>query len=95
MFGAVYPGQIYPGQSYPVYAGGSPTLEQSAFRFRNDDGSEAAATWAAAQNANHSVAQGVTVRLRVQVNGSNDPASALFQLEYRVSGSSDPWSVVS
>jgi hypothetical protein len=44
------------------------TLDQSRFRWRNDDGSETSATWAAAENANITEDAGVTKRLRVQVD---------------------------
>ena len=35
-----------------------PTLTQSRFRWRNDDGSETGATWAAAENTNISAPLG-------------------------------------
>jgi hypothetical protein len=41
-------------------------LTQSAFRFRNDDGSESAASWKAAQNTATTIAVGERFRLRVR-----------------------------
>lgn len=66
----------------------SPTLTQSAYRWRNDDGSETTATAAAAQNTDITVATGVTKRLRVQVQAVNNPAATAFKLQYRKVGGS-------
>ncbi len=63
-----------------------PTLEQEGFRFRNDDGSEAAATWRQAQDVNDTIAKDTNIRLRVLVNATGDPASNQYQLEYRKVG---------
>lgn len=46
----------------------SDTIDQSRFRWRNDDGSETSATWAAAENTNITEDVGVTKRLRVQLD---------------------------
>jgi hypothetical protein len=64
------------------------TLEQEGFRFRNDDGSETAATWAASQDTNVSRATNLNTRLRVLVNASDDPDAAQYQLEYKKSSDS-------
>lgn len=61
---------------------------QEGFRWRNDDGSESAATWAAAQDTNITEDKNITKRLRVLVNATGDPASTSFQLE--VKKSTDP-----
>jgi hypothetical protein len=65
------------------------SLEQEGFRFRDDDGSEAAATWRQTQDANDSVARSVNERLRVLINATGDPASQNYQLEVRKAGSLD------
>lgn len=65
--------------------GGAATLTQEGFRFRNDDGSESAATWAAAQDAGATAATGTTVRVRVLVDATGDPAATQYQLETKLS----------
>lgn len=65
-------------------------LEQSAFRFRNDDGSETTATWAAAANTNINLGRSLTRRVRVQSNATGDPASFRRLIEYRAVGD-DGW----
>lgn len=63
-----------------------PNLYQSAYRWRNDDGSEVAATWAA--NADTILTQltaSTTKRLRLQVKNDNGSgASYTYRLEYGV-----------
>lgn len=61
-------------------------LEQSAYRFRNDDGSETSATWKAALNTVPNLTPDQTVRLRTQVNGTFDPKRTTFKLQYRKVG---------
>jgi hypothetical protein len=56
-------------------------IDQEGFRFRNDDGDEAAATWDGDQDAPLSEATGVK-RLRTIVNASGDPDAAQYQLEW-------------
>lgn len=60
-------------------------LEQEGFRWRNDDGSETAATWKATQDTNISLALDNVVRLRVLLNVSSNPAPATskYRLEYK------------
>lgn len=65
--------------------GPAPTREQYRYRFRNDDGSESAATSLAAENTAVSSAAGVAVRLRVGIDATLDPAAATYQLEYKKS----------
>ena len=60
-----------------------PTLEQEGFRWRDDDGSESAATWLATQDTNISRDRNENTRLRVLVNATGDPASNQYRLEYR------------
>jgi hypothetical protein len=67
--------------------GASPTVEQEGFRFGEDDGSESAHTWAAAQDANISSALSLTKLIRFLLNGTLDPASASFKLKYQKNGS--------
>jgi hypothetical protein len=62
------------------------TLDQEGFRFRNDDGDEAGATWKEAQDTNLTAAKSVNTRLRVILDATGDPATAQYQLEYRRSG---------
>lgn len=82
------------GASEPaIYSGPTPTLEQEGFRWRNDDGSETTATWAAAQDTDLSAAADVNKRLRVLINAANDPASSAFRLEYKKSTDSIYWPV--
>lgn len=66
-----------------------PTLDQEGYRFRNDDGSETAATWKANQDADVSVAVETNFRLRTLVNGTGDPAASQFQLEAALDGTSN------
>jgi hypothetical protein len=59
------------------------SIEQEGFRFRNDDGSESAATWKANQDTNITLAADTPFRLRKLLNATGDPASIGSQLEYR------------
>lgn len=68
-------------------------VDQEGFRFRNDDGNEAAATWAAAQDTNLARQVGVNTRLRVLLNTTGDVDSTQYQLEFRKIGVT-PWSKV-
>jgi len=61
----------------------SATIEQEGFRFRNDDGSESAATWKASQDTNITLAADTAARIRMLLNATGDPASIGAQLEYR------------
>lgn len=66
------------------------TLEQEGYRWRNDDGSESAATWAVSQDTTHSVAVSTPVRLRTLINQSNQKGALIYKLQYRKSGD-DTW----
>jgi hypothetical protein len=60
-----------------------PTAEQSAYRFRRDDGDENDASWLAAENTPAEFKRGENFRLRMQVNSTGDYPSAPYQVEYR------------
>jgi hypothetical protein len=73
------------------------TIEQEGFRFRNDDGSESAATWKASQDTNITLAAATAARIRMILNATGDPASIGAQLEARykpTGGSFGPWTKV-
>lgn len=82
------PGTSQGAQMYMVAlsAGGAPTVAQSHFRWRNDDGSETTATWVAAEDTNVTIAALTPKRLRVEITATNDPASAAYKLQYRKVG---------
>jgi hypothetical protein len=67
---------------YVEYSTASATLEQEGFRFRNDDGSESAATWKAAQDTDVDLISESKFRLRTLINATGDPASSQFRIEY-------------
>lgn len=63
-----------------------PTLTQARYRFRNDDGNESAATWAASENTTISLSKNTPKRLRVQVQTTGNVPSASYKLQYRKVG---------
>lgn len=68
---------------------GGTTLTQSSFRFRNDDGSETTATWAAAQDTNFNPAVSTLFRIRFEIKASSFFAhglNAAFKLKYSLNG---------
>ena len=73
-----------------------PTYEQVAFRFRNDDGSEAAATWTAiintdiSQNPNN----GWNQRLRFDILNDNNRNESNLSLEYEYSYNTGAWTSI-
>lgn len=72
-------------------------LDQRSYRFRNDDGSEAAATWKAAQNTPVTLSGGATFRLRFEVQETGGTEASTFpdrqlHLQYRKNGGA--WSNV-
>jgi hypothetical protein len=69
--------------------GGALALEQYAYRFRNDDGSETTATWKAAQNTSASITPDETFRFRVGVNATADPPSHQYKVQYRKVGAAE------
>ena len=62
----------------------STAIEQEGFRFRNDDGSESAATWKASQDTNISLAADTAFRLRFLLKATGNPDSIDAQVEARV-----------
>ena len=58
-------------------------LEQEGFRFRDDDGSEAAATWLAAQDIDITRAKEMNTRLRILLNTTGDQDAKQFKLQYK------------
>lgn len=63
-------------------------LEFEGFRFRNDDGSEATATWKAAQDTDVTANSGL--RIRTITNVTADPGNKRRRLKYRKVGD-DGW----
>jgi hypothetical protein len=61
-------------------------LDLTRFRWRNDDGTEVTASWAAAEGAAISPPSGVTRRLRAQVQAGGVVGARQYQLEYRKTG---------
>lgn len=59
---------------------------QSAFRFRNDDGSETTATWLAGENVNIGQDKLIPTRLRIQVDYGGNPPTKQLKLRYRKVG---------
>ncbi len=59
---------------------------QTAYRFRNDDGSESLATWLAAENTAITRAALTNTRLRVQENVVGNPSTQAVKLQYRKVG---------
>ncbi len=68
---------------------GAAASEQEGFRFRNDDGSESAASWRQAQDVDDTIAKNVNFRLRTLINSSGDLASAAYRLDYKETGDPD------
>jgi hypothetical protein len=63
--------------------------EQEGFRWRDDDNDEANATWLQSQDVDHSIAAETNIRLRIIVNGQDDPDPAQYTLEYKKSTDPD------
>ena len=77
-----------------VYKTAAAVYEQHSYRFRNDDGDEDGATWAAPVNTNTQQPVDTIKRLRFLIDTTNDAPSTQYQLEYRKVG--DPtWTKVS
>ena len=84
-------GNSYDMTNVGIVSGASaPTMlsiaDQKAFRFYNDDGNEAGATAAAAQNTNAYSALTVNGIVRFLIQGTNDLASFTPTLEYKKNG---------
>lgn len=78
-------------QLYVVQMPQSVVYEQEGYRWRDDDGSESAATWREAQDTTTTVNIGETVRLRVLSanTGNVTPPSATATLQWRRQGDAD------
>ena len=66
--------------------GAAVSYEQEGFRFRNDNGSESAATWIAAQDTNISRGKTTNTRLRMLADATGDAPSEAATLQYRKVG---------
>ena len=55
---------------------GAPVSDQTAYRFRYDDGGEAGASWIAVINTDISYDVDTILRLRIQVSETAEPGSA-------------------
>ena len=73
-----------PPTLYVEYTEG-PSLEQEGFRFRNDDGNEAGATWIAEQDTNTERDKNTNTRLRILLNATGSIPSTQYQLEVKKS----------
>ena len=73
--------------AYIDYTPSSVSTDQEGARFRNDDGSETTATWAASQDSNITKPLGANLRTRFLINAAGDPASAAYTLYYKKSTS--------
>jgi hypothetical protein len=74
----------------------TPNIEQRTFRFRNDDGSQTAATWKATQGTSITgitTAEKFRVRYEMQETAGGDTTSVTFSLEYDLN-SSGTWTQV-
>ena len=72
-----------PWAAYMIVVEPAATVEQEGFRFRNDDGDEDAATWRQSQDVADTAELDEQIRLRALLNGTGDPASTQYQLEYK------------
>ena len=69
----------------------APSLEQTGFRYRNDNGSETTATWKAAQDAGATSPAGQALRGRAVIATTGDPSAGMrLKLKYRKVGD-DGW----
>lgn len=83
----------YGGQAFYATKLSLSSLDQSRFRWRQDNAAHESAAWEAAENASITLASGVTKRLRVQVDATGNPPSADYRLEYRKQGDTS-WETV-
>lgn len=63
--------------------------QQTAYRWRNDDGDEVSATWRANENTAISLARNERLRLRVQVNNVGDQPSQITLIQVRKQGTQE------
>lgn len=73
-------------QFYYADVATAPYIVQNLYRWRNDDGSESAATWAAANNAGIYTTPNNNKRVRVVIDAQNAGSPESFQLDYRQVG---------
>ena len=85
--GTLLKGQAW--NSYVEFLAGL-VLQQEGFRFRNDNGTEATATWKYAQDTNMTGASNTPFRVRFVINATGDPGARNWQLEYR-RAATDNW----
>ena len=64
---------------------GAPPVVQEGYRWRNDDGSQTAATWKAAQDTNVTLSIGEAARLRMLLDTTDDPDPYAYTLYYKKS----------
>ena len=76
-------GVVTSGDTVTVSESGTITLTQHSFRFRNDNGDEDEATWAAALNGNFNIAPDNVIRIRFLIDAQGDNESKQFRLEYK------------
>jgi hypothetical protein len=65
------------------------SVEQEGFRFRQDDGSESAATWRQAQDVDDTISKEANFRLRFLLNATNDPATDAYKIQYKKTSEGD------
>jgi hypothetical protein len=75
--------------AFAVNAASSATADQEGARFGNDDGAEAAHTWAAAQDTDITAPAGQTQTVNLIVNTTGTLGAKTFKLQYRKVGASD------
>ncbi len=75
-------GAAYVMATILIETGSAVTLEQTHFRFYEDDGSESGSTAAAAEDTDISAPAGETKRLRVQIDADGDPDSQGYKLQF-------------
>ena len=83
-------GDNFPGNVAGVGISLSTTsgVDQHSFRFRNDDGSESAATWKENLNTNTEMVAGESARIRILLDTDGSPGAAPYQFEARTNGGS-------
>ena len=80
---------LYNSGSGLAYPFSTTALYQSAYRWRNDNGSESGATWLGAENTDVSLNAITTARLRVQSDATGDEPAIRRQLQYRKVGDTE------
>lgn len=80
-------GYLYAGP-WSLATHANPSLDQAAFRARNDDGSESAATWKAAANTDwtQAVDENFRIRFLVQETAGGGENNVGLQLQYNLKG---------